>query len=167
MAERELDDILRKHTESETGSLHGATFVAVDHTGQEIYKKSYGFRTLDGPERLTPDALSWLASASKLVSSIAGMQLVDQGLIGLDDDVRPFLPGLREAKVLVGWADGDDDLEAYQFNARGSTVWPFLPAEDADVGQSDGSTRPRGSPLFEEIKDNITLRSVRPLVPSI
>lgn len=60
------------------------------------------------------------------------MQVIEKGLIGLDDDVRPFLTGLANAKVLLGW-DGPD----HEFAAR-----------------------PSGRPLFENVQSKITPRSV-------
>lgn len=65
--------------------------------------------------------------------------MVEQGRIGLDDDVRPFLPALKAVKVLLGWEDGDDDLDAYTLGS---------------------SKRPKGNPVFEDVKGSITLRYV-------
>jgi hypothetical protein len=62
--------------------------------------------------------------------------MVEKGLIGLDEDVRPFLPGLNNLQVLVGW-EGKDDLDDYIF---------------------DPSVKPEGNPIFEDVKSKITLR---------
>ena len=43
---------------------------------------------------------------TKLLTSIAAMQLVERRFISLDDDVSPYVPELAEKKVLVGF-DGD------------------------------------------------------------
>lgn len=35
------------------------------------------------------------------------MQLVEKGLVGLDDDVRPLVPQLAEMKILRGFVGAD------------------------------------------------------------
>lgn len=44
---------------------------------------------------------------TKLVTAVCAMQLVEKGLIGLDDDVRPLVPSLAEAKILRGFVGAD------------------------------------------------------------
>lgn len=44
---------------------------------------------------------------TKLVTATCAMQLVQKGLLGLDDDVRPLVPQLAAVKVLSGFV-GDD-----------------------------------------------------------
>jgi len=55
----------------------------------------------------TDKSLTWIASMSKLITISAMMQLVERGLIGLDDDVRPLVKELREVQILKGF-DADD-----------------------------------------------------------
>ena len=54
------------------------------------------------------DALFMLASQTKLLTAIASLQAVEQGLIGLDDDVSPHLPELAKHKVLTGFDEETD-----------------------------------------------------------
>lgn len=35
------------------------------------------------------------------------MQLVEKGLVGLDDDVRPLVPQLADTKILRGFVGAD------------------------------------------------------------
>ncbi|TPX09756.1 uncharacterized protein E0L32_009095 [Thyridium curvatum] len=103
----ELDAILEACTSPDTGFLHGATFVAVGRQGNDIYRKSFGRRKVDAKalSPLTSDTVTWIASQTKLVTSVAAMQIVERGLIGLDDDVRETLPQLKELKVITGFED--------------------------------------------------------------
>ena len=48
-----------------------------------------------------------IASASKLITSIAAMQCVERGLIGLDDDVVALIPELQAIKILTGYDNED------------------------------------------------------------
>jgi CubicO group peptidase (beta-lactamase class C family) len=47
-----------------------------------------------------------LASQTKLLTAIAALQVVDQGLIGLDDDVSPHLPELAQVPIMTAFNDG-------------------------------------------------------------
>ncbi|KAH7232497.1 beta-lactamase/transpeptidase-like protein [Fusarium solani] len=58
------------------------------------------------------NTLFTLASLTKLPTSIAALQLVENGTIGLDDDVTDFLPTLKQQRILKGFkADGEPILE--------------------------------------------------------
>lgn len=77
------------------------------------------------------------------------LQLVEKGLVGLDDDVRELLPELKKQKVLIGF-EGDDDA---------------APNDKVDIGAiakggagEDAGAKPIGNPIFEEVKGKITLR---------
>lgn len=44
---------------------------------------------------------------TKIVTATCAMQLVEKGLIGLDDDVRPLVPQLAEMKILRCFVGAD------------------------------------------------------------
>jgi CubicO group peptidase (beta-lactamase class C family) len=50
---------------------------------------------------------------SKMVTSVAAMHAVDQGLVGLDDDLAEVLPELRDQEVLLSFdsATGVADIK--------------------------------------------------------
>ena len=49
------------------------------------------------------DTVIRIASSTKLVTSIAAMQCVERGLLGLDQDVVDILPELKHLGVLVNF----------------------------------------------------------------
>jgi CubicO group peptidase (beta-lactamase class C family) len=49
----------------------------------------------------------WIASLTKLVTAIACMIAVEQGLITLDENVREIVPELGEVEVLIGFEEGE------------------------------------------------------------
>ena len=51
-----------------------------------------------------------LASSTKLMATIAALQVVEKGLFGLDDDVAKQLPELAEQKILTGFDDKDEPI---------------------------------------------------------
>lgn len=53
---------------------------------------------------MTLDSVFWMASCTKMITSIACMQLMEQGKLALDDVevVERLAPELKEVKVLSG-----------------------------------------------------------------
>lgn len=91
-------------------SLGGVSAVAVDAHGI-TYSYSSGTRSVDPDspvysEPFTLDTTMWIASSTKLVTSIAGLQLVEQGVIDLDEDAGKYIQSLAEKKVFTGFVDG-------------------------------------------------------------
>jgi CubicO group peptidase (beta-lactamase class C family) len=45
----------------------------------------------------------FMASMTKLMTSVAVMQVVERGLVGMDDDLGPIVPELGDRTVLVAF----------------------------------------------------------------
>ncbi|HEY3888765.1 MAG TPA: serine hydrolase domain-containing protein, partial [Caulobacteraceae bacterium] len=71
--------------------------------GGEAVEVAVGVRGVDNPAPMTTDTLFWMASCTKALTSAAALQLVEEGLIGLDDPVGRWLPQLAAPKVLKGF----------------------------------------------------------------
>lgn len=116
--------------------------------GDEIYAETFGSRTTDRSAPLTPDTLGWMASLTKLATAVSAMQIVEMGLIGLDDDVSEVVPKLKDLKILVGWEDCDDCVDT---NVKDDDVF--------NRGDGGGEVvKPKGQPVFQDVKGKITLR---------
>jgi CubicO group peptidase (beta-lactamase class C family) len=50
----------------------------------------------------------WIASLTKLVTTIACMIAVEQGLVTLDQNVREIVPELGDVEVLLGFEEGEE-----------------------------------------------------------
>jgi CubicO group peptidase (beta-lactamase class C family) len=90
-------------TAIETGVLASASVLAATKDRGLVYSKSFGQRSLEkGVEsgQLQVNDIMTLASASKLITSITALQIVERGLVGVDDDLGLVLPGLGALKVL-------------------------------------------------------------------
>lgn len=48
---------------------------------------------------------------TKLVTAVAVVQLVEQGILSLDDDVREKMPELKDIQILQGMEHGSSHLE--------------------------------------------------------
>jgi CubicO group peptidase (beta-lactamase class C family) len=81
--------------------IPGVSVVVVGKDG-ELFSHSAGKRGLHSSEPMTADTVFWIASCTKLITAIACMQLVEQGLLKMDDGdfVEKNLPYLKDVQVL-------------------------------------------------------------------
>lgn len=56
------------------------------------------------------DTVFSIASCTKLITSIAALQVVERGLIGLDDDLADIVPLLGKQQVLHGLDDAGEPV---------------------------------------------------------
>ena len=68
--------------------------------GEEVYFGHWGFRDQRKKQPLTRETIFRIYSMSKPITSIAAMQLVEQGKLELDSPVENYLPEFRNLKVL-------------------------------------------------------------------
>ncbi len=104
----EIDQILR--TKSEAKEIPGV--VAMAATGNDvIYQGAAGKRDLGKDDAMTTDSVFWIASMTKAITTAAGMQLVEQGKLSLDEPIGKLLPDLASPQVLEGFdASGEPKL---------------------------------------------------------
>ncbi|KAF2494978.1 putative transesterase [Lophium mytilinum] len=102
-----LDSILAKHVSADrtlTDKLHAAAFIVVEEHGDTMYANAVGSLTLEeGSPPFSLDSVCWVASMTKLYTAVAVMQLVEKGVIDLDDDVGELIPDLANKQVLKGF----------------------------------------------------------------
>src|SRR2546429_8256650 len=81
------------------GDVPGVVAMAATRDGP-VYQGAFGRRALpDGPA-MTADAVFWIASMTKAITSTAAMQLVEQGKLSLDRPIAEVLPELGSPQVL-------------------------------------------------------------------
>jgi methyl acetate hydrolase len=104
----EIDQLLRQKCDAK--EIPGV--VAVAATGSEtIYQGAFGKRDLGKDDAMTADSVFWIASMSKAITTAAGMQLVEQGKLSLDEPIGKLLPDLASPQVLEGFdASGNPKL---------------------------------------------------------
>jgi CubicO group peptidase (beta-lactamase class C family) len=83
-------------------NLPGAVGMIVDRDGVR-YAEALGQADAVGGVAMRRDSLFQIASMTKALTSVAAMQLVEQGRLGLDDDVGAVLPDLASTQVLTGF----------------------------------------------------------------
>ncbi len=103
-----IDAVLRRAVES--GAVPGVVAMATDGR-QVLYEGAFGLRKLGDPAAMTLDTVFWIASMTKAITSVAAMQLVEQGRIGLDQPLDSVVPKLANPQVMDGFdADGQPRL---------------------------------------------------------
>ncbi|KAL2147157.1 hypothetical protein VTI28DRAFT_587 [Corynascus sepedonium] len=86
-----------------SGKINGAVICAADASGAFVYERALGHRTLLSGEKVAQrlDDILYLASATKLIATVAALQCVEEGLVTLTgDDVMARLPELARQPVL-------------------------------------------------------------------
>ena len=89
----------------EEGEVAGASAQIV-RGGKVVYRGTHGELELGSGRAVEGDSLFRIYSMTKAVTSVAVMQLVEQGKIGLDDPIAQYLPEWKGVTVLVEAGDG-------------------------------------------------------------
>ena len=74
--------------------------LAVSKDGEIIYRKGVGFSDSAKTRPVSNRDLYWLFSATKVITCIAAMRLVENGDISLDDPVSKYIPEYANLKIL-------------------------------------------------------------------
>ena len=91
-------------------NVPGVVAVAADDKGV-LYEGAFGKRNLVTGAAMTPDTMFWIASMTKAVTSVAALQMVEQGKLSLDKPISDVVLELSAAQVLEGFeADGKPKL---------------------------------------------------------
>lgn len=64
----------------------------VIHNGSFVYRKSFGYASLELGVPLTPESVFYMASVSKQFTAASVVLAAEQNYLSLDDDVRKYLP---------------------------------------------------------------------------
>lgn len=83
--------------------IAGGAAIAIDRSGQEIIKHAFGkTSTGDDARPYSFDTTFWIASSTKLLTSISALQCVEQGHLNLDDDISTILPQWKDPQIITG-----------------------------------------------------------------
>jgi len=150
-----LDANLRAAVERK--DVPGVVALVVDRD-RVLYQGVFGVADVATGRPLTADALFRIASMTKPITTVALMQLVEQGRIGLDDPAEKYLTELAGLKVFDSF---DSATGAYRLRpaSRPATVrhflthtsglaYPFTSATWRDFKPRAGESYPFGGPLL-------------------
>ncbi|KIW10470.1 hypothetical protein PV08_11434 [Exophiala spinifera] len=113
-----VDNLLKAAISS--GQFLGLGFVAVGRHGEVLYNGAHGHRDFARTEPMTITTSGWMASMTKLMTSVAAMQVVEKGLVAsLDQDLGEILPQLGDREILTSFAE---DTKAETFTKPTSKI---------------------------------------------
>jgi CubicO group peptidase (beta-lactamase class C family) len=92
------------------GDVPGVIALVVDRD-KVLYHEAFGKMNVAKNVPMAKDTIFRIASMTKAVTSVGVMQLVEQGKVGLDDDVSKFLPRLKSPQV---FSKVDEQAGSYQ-----------------------------------------------------
>lgn len=96
-----LDRIARwQQSQVDAGAFPGAV-AAIVKNGRVAYLRAVGFRDNAKTIPLKEDAIFWIASMTKPVTSVAAMMLVDEGKLDLAAPVYQYIPEFKDMMVAV------------------------------------------------------------------
>jgi methyl acetate hydrolase len=100
----EIDKVLR--TAVTKGFVPGVVAIAAT-SDQIVYQGAFGKRNTELGEQMTIDSVFRIASMTKPITSVAAMQLVEEGTFALDTPVSAYIASFCELRVQNGINPGD------------------------------------------------------------
>ncbi len=121
----DIDQLIQKQMRK--ARIPGLSAVVVVD-GQTTWTGGYGWANIEEQVPVTPDTVFLTASISKTVTATAAMQLVDDGLLDLDEDINSYLPfAVRNPK------HPDTPITARQLATHTSSISDSLAHQIADL----------------------------------
>ncbi|WP_051382269.1 serine hydrolase domain-containing protein [Bradyrhizobium sp. Tv2a-2] len=96
----DIDRALRAKVEA--GEIPGVVAMAANGE-RRLYEGAFGFRNMTDGARMSTDTVFRIASMVKLLTSVAALQLVEQGRLQLDEPAANIDPSLATVEVLTGF----------------------------------------------------------------
>ena len=119
----------------------------VYHDNKVVYNKAYGYANLASRTKMEVNSIFRIASQTKAIVSIAFLQLVEKGKIGLDDPIEKYIPPFSNQKVAILVADTFKLVD----RDRSITIRDLL-THQAGISSSD--EYPKYKSLFEKYQLN-------------
>lgn len=85
------------------GELPGAVLL-IAHRGKIVSLRAFGLSDIETKRAMKPDSIFRMASATKILTSVALLRLYEQGRFGLRDAVSIYLPEFKNLTVQSGTA---------------------------------------------------------------
>lgn len=103
-----MQEVLDAATSTPCPSIPGLVYCSVNRDGDLLFAYASGARGLDHAQSMSLETIFWMASCTKLLTSIACMQVVEQGRLDLDnvEQVESLAPELKAVQVLERAAEG-------------------------------------------------------------
>ena len=104
-----LNDVMQQYIDQKT---FAGIVTLVAREGQVAHLETFGWQDKEANRPMAPDSIFRIYSMTKPITSAAVMMLVEEGKVRLSDPVSRFVPGFKDAKVLVGRGSNYDLVPA-------------------------------------------------------
>jgi CubicO group peptidase (beta-lactamase class C family) len=132
------------------------------HQNKVIVKKAYGWADPRRTISMKENSIFRIASNTKVIVSIGVLQLVEKGLVGLDDAIEKYIPAFASQQVIQAMGDTFNlvqrkrsitirDLLSHQSGIASADEYPKQRALYARYGLSN-SLSPKFTTLAEEVE---------------
>jgi CubicO group peptidase (beta-lactamase class C family) len=98
-----LDKVMQQYVDE--NQLAGVVALVL-RDGQPVYERAVGWSDKEAGRKMTTDTIFRIASQTKAITSVAVLQLVEEGKIGIGDPVSRFIPAFASTKVAVRKENG-------------------------------------------------------------
>ena len=126
------------------GQLNFAV-AAVGNTGGQTWSHAAGYQDAERTKPASPDNIIQIASMTKLVTTIAALQLMEQGKLNLDTPISAYAPALSELQVLKGFEP--DNTPIFEKAKRAPTARELMTHTGGYVYEFWNANALRGSQL--------------------
>jgi CubicO group peptidase (beta-lactamase class C family) len=133
-----IDELLQRYVDE--NRIPGAVGLVL-RDGRPVYEGAIGWSDKEASRRMTTDTIFRIASQSKAITSVAILQLVEEGRIALGNPVSQFIPSFAKTTVAANTDSGISTVPA----KRAITVRDLL---THTAGVSYG-TEPHLAALYE------------------
>ncbi|MGB7555362.1 MAG: exo-beta-N-acetylmuramidase NamZ domain-containing protein, partial [Candidatus Korobacteraceae bacterium] len=124
----------------EKGRAPGAVLL-VGHNGTFVYRKAFGYRSLDPKEPMTVDTIFDMASLTKVIATTGCvMRLVQLGQVKLNDPVAKYIPEFAQ--------NGKEEVTVRQLLTHYSGLRPDLDLKQYWSGLEEGYKRANAEKLI-------------------
>ncbi|KAF2022305.1 beta-lactamase/transpeptidase-like protein [Aaosphaeria arxii CBS 175.79] len=105
-----IKSILNGVTSEGSSGSPGLVFLAVDKSGKTLVEHAAGTKGVNSKDPIDLDTSFWIASMTKIVTTVSCLQLVEQGKLSLDDPevIKKYAPEIGEKKVYEDGATPQD-----------------------------------------------------------
>jgi CubicO group peptidase (beta-lactamase class C family) len=111
--------------------------------GKVLYDKAFGYANLESKTPMSTQSIFRIASQTKAVVSVAFLQLVQKGAIGLDDPIEKYFPAFSAQKVISPKGDSFQLVD----RVRSVTIRDLLTHQS---GISSGDEYPKYAYLYKK-----------------
>lgn len=115
--------------------------MAVARNGGLVFSRSVGYADLNTMTLATPTTMYNVGSVSKIMTAVAVMQLVEDGLVDLDEPIQTYVPGYPDKGTKISVRDVMTHTSGIRHYLDDEQITPYGPyetfAEALDIFKDD------------------------------